>query len=277
MFKNLQFFNELNEKEIMAALKAVLMKEKALVWLNGTYSPLRYLIPVETDVCFEIDISGRPISYDAKWESRMSKSLKPLKVSSDGYTHQNKLTAFFMSDWLYECKGVLAKLKPYKDKKGVFWVCGGTSVALDIISDKSGAELSERKTWEIDTVIDEKGIKLEVLRAEIFFNKESEKKAIDLMSCSISFGELAVADIPTTPQHEKSRSIQEKGGAVRQAKYAKLEGYAVGLWEAGNFKSKRQASTILLPKVNDFARKNGITPLTESSGADTIYRYLLKN
>jgi hypothetical protein len=75
----------------------------------------------------------------------------------------------------------------------------------------------------------------------------------------------------------KGVSIQDKGGAARKARYAELEKYAVMLWKLGNFKSKRQASRILLPKVNKYARENGLVPLTETSGAETIYKYLLKN
>ena len=70
MFKNLQLFDELNEKEVMIALKAVLTKDKALVLLL-TRKPLLKLVPVETDVCIEIGISGAPVSFEARWKSRM--------------------------------------------------------------------------------------------------------------------------------------------------------------------------------------------------------------
>jgi len=90
------------------------------------------------------------------------------------------------------------------------------------------------------------------------------------------FRPILIASKPKRAKRTKSDAIHQLGADARAAKYRKLEDKAIELYQSGKFKSRKQASRELLPLVNDFARENGLTPLTESNGAATIYKYLLK-
>jgi len=205
----LQFFNEfITEREIVSALKAVLMKEKSLVLLLPNTPELR-LVPVE---------------YDTNWESRMSDMLEPLKVSTEGYSDWDgetiKTIIVRFHEWLYESEGLEKLLKPYVFKPGLFWVCSESELAVDAISRISGKLQKETirdigKHYAVQYLIDEKGIKLEALSISTYYDKAKYKRAALIHSWSVQLNMLGVVDpIPNlathTPKREGRKEIKIK-------------------------------------------------------------------
>lgn len=69
------------------------------------------------------------------------------------------------------------------------------------------------------------------------------------------------------------REVGKKGGAARAAKYKELEEKAVSMYEAGNFKSMRQAAKKITPKIFEEAKNRGV-PLSDDNGERTVYDWI---
>lgn len=102
--------------------------------------------------------------------------------------------------------------------------------------------------------------------------------AFALFSAAITTANLRQSDNRPFPGFNANMTnIPEMGAAARAKMYKRLEDEAVRLYRAGNFRNMKQASEILLPLVNEYAKSIGATPLSIGSGHETIYKYLRRN
>jgi hypothetical protein len=188
MFWNLQLFDELNPREIVSALKAVLMEEKALVLLLPERNNLK-LIPVESDT---------------SWEGRTSDILEPLKVSVEGFKGWGAAMPNPFTKWLYQREELQKLLNLYDYKPGLFWVCNASELAIDAISrispkliTESVYDLSEISV-QVDHLTDKKGTKLEALDTATFFSADKKDIATEIKGCRVPVKSLGVADPVTS-------------------------------------------------------------------------------
>ena len=188
MFKNLQWFVGLNEREIVTALNAVLANEKALVLLVPSRSKLR-LVPVESNT---------------KWERRMSNTLEPLKVPVKGYIGIAGKEPWPNTKWLYEKEGLQKLLDPYIRESELFYVSNELALAaeavakIDTLISQGSSDIGE--TWVvINYLTDKNGTKLEVLTTATFFALDSfytkkSKMATELAEWFVPIKNFGVVD-----------------------------------------------------------------------------------
>ena len=63
----------------------------------------------------------------------------------------------------------------------------------------------------------------------------------------------------------------------RHAKTYLLKGKAIDLFNSKEFQSVRQASKYVFTELNTFAQENKLSPLSQDSGQETVYRWLRKS
>lgn len=73
---------------------------------------------------------------------------------------------------------------------------------------------------------------------------------------------------------EAPAELAKRGGKGRAAKIAAVRAFAIEQFRSRTWRSVRQAAKTIFPAVLDEARRTG-THLTESSGEETLYRWLL--
>ena len=71
----------------------------------------------------------------------------------------------------------------------------------------------------------------------------------------------------------KSRHAREIA-IKRHANHYRLKEVVESLYLAGTFPSLRQAAKSIFPQMQQYARDNGLNPLSEDSGEETVYRWV---
>ncbi|UCV29384.1 hypothetical protein [Ferribacterium limneticum] len=115
-------------------------------------------------------------------------------------------------------------------------------------------------------------------------SENNVSESVSLFSCAITahttfknFCEVIQAELGESPnQKVDMREAGKKGGSARAEKYKKLEEIAVAMYEAGNYKSMRQAALKITPDLFDKARTLGIS-LSESNAERTAYDWIRKS
>jgi hypothetical protein len=82
-------------------------------------------------------------------------------------------------------------------------------------------------------------------------------------------------------EEDKKKIFREHGkkAVMKSKKFQnnkKLNKEAIMLYTSEQYKSKKQASKIIFPKIQKFATKNKITPLSTERGEQTVYGWILK-
>lgn len=72
----------------------------------------------------------------------------------------------------------------------------------------------------------------------------------------------------------RAQEERRRGGKQRHAGHERLNEFVRQAYAPGDYKSRRQAAIELTPVVNAFAKKEGIPPLSDDSGWNTVYKWI---